>query len=472
MSTVESIAVLPFDSQTGDDDRFLADGVADEIARQLGQIRHLRVLTRESSRRIQEFDIRENARRLGVQAILSGSFRKSLSGFDMHVRIVNGRSGRELASADYTGQLRDIGGAHGPAPELARALQQRLWPRDDIAVVSDRSEAAYVAYLRGRLQLTPRSEDSLRGAITRFEQAVAAEPTFAEAYAGLADAHTLMGVFGFARGRDAWPKAKAAALEALRLDDRLAEAHTSLGFILELWEHRWADAEASYRRAIALNPSYALAHHWYALLLDSMVRPDEALREITIAVSLEPFSAAINTDWPMILQHHRRDDEAIEQFRKTIALHPTYAPAHNELAWTYAFAGHYDEALASFQRAREFGTDTATVLAGIGWLQAAAGRRSLAEEAIRDIEAQFKANPEFAARASAPIRLALGDTDRALDVLVRTMADGEPNILIGRQWDGVRDDPRYKEIVRRTGLSVPSGADKRKPAPAVASPRR
>jgi serine/threonine-protein kinase len=456
---IESIAILPFDGP-GDDDRFLADGIADEIARRLGQMRHVRVLTRESSGRIQETDVRERARRLGVQAVLSGSLRRSLTGFDVHVRLMDGVSGREVTSADYAGQFRDIGGARGPAPELVIALQRRLWPGNEIAAVPERSEAAYLSYLRGRSQLSQRTEESLRAAITRFEQAVAADPGFAEAYAGLADAHTLTGIYGIVRHREAGAKAKAAAMEAIRLDDRLAEAHTSLAFVMELWEHRWSDAEASFKRAIALNPSYAPAHHWYALSLDSLARPDEAIHEIQTALALEPLSAAFNTDFAMILAHQRRYDAAIEQFQKALALHPTYADAHKELAWAYTWSGHFDAAMASFQRAGELGIQPGPILEGIGVAHARAGHRALALAAVRELESTYSSNPEAGAGLAAGVLAALGDRDGALDLLLRAFPEGHANILIEEIFDPIRgEDPRYQELLRRTGLSTPHGQD-------------
>jgi TolB-like protein/Tfp pilus assembly protein PilF len=449
---IESIAILPFDNRSGDEYQFLAEGVADEIGRQLSRIRHVRVLSRQSSGGVREIDVGELAQRLRVQALLSGSFQKSTTGLHVTARLVDGRSRKELASYDYAGPLNDIGGGRGPAREIARAFQRQFWSEEDIAGSSERPQSAYLAYLKGRSHLSARTEAPLREAVTRFEQAVAAEPTFAEAYAGLADAHTLTGIFGFATRRDAWPKAKAAATEALRLDDRLAEAHTSLAFGLELWEHRWTEAEASFKRAIALNPSYALAHHWYALLLDSMLRPVEALREIEAAAALEPFSAPISTDVGMILAHQQRYDSAIEQLTRTLAAHPTYADAHKELGWAYGLSGRLDAALASMQRARELGSNDADVLGAIGCIYARARRRPEAIAIMRELEARDATRFGAGTYYPAAILLELGEKEKALDVMLKALPDGDVNILVGRTWDTVRGDPRYKELLRRTGL--------------------
>ena len=446
---IESIAVLPFDNRFDSDYQFLADGIADDIGNRLAQVRGVRVVSRQAAGRRNAES--QSADDLKVRVVLVGSIGKTAAGLNVTVRVLDSRSGAEWATLTHDGSLTDLGGSKGPAQEIASAVLRRFWPQEPIDDAADRPASAYLAYLRGRAALSRRTEPSLREAVTRFEQAIQAEPRFAEAYAGLADAHTLLGVF-FGAKREVWNKAQAAALEALRLDDRLAEAHTSLAFGLELNDHRWADAEASFKRAIALNPNYALAHHWYALLLDSMGRPDEALREIQLAASLEPFSAPISSDVGMILDHQRRYDDGIEQLLKTIAAHPTYADAHKELGWAYGLSGRVDQGVASLQRAHELGASDNDVLMAIGSIYASAGRRREAETILHQLERQ--AAPGIG-DSTAHIRLYLGENDAALDALLASLPDGDVNILIGQAYDRVRDDPRYKELVRRTGLPRP-----------------
>jgi len=446
---IESIAVLPFDNRFGSDYQFLADGIADDIGNRLAQVRGVRVVSRQAAGSPRAAS--QSADDLNVQAVLVGTIDKTAAGLNVTVRVLDSHGGTEWATLTHGSNLTDVGGSKGPAQEIARAMLRRFWPQEPIDDAAERPASAYLAYLRGRAALSRRTEPSLREAITRFEQAIQAEPRFAEAYAGLADAHTLLGVF-FGAKREVWNKAQAAALEALRLDDRLAEAHTSLAFGLELNDRRWADAEASFKRAIALNPNYALAHHWYALLLDSMGRPDEALREIELAAALEPFSAPISSDVGMILDHQRRYSAGIEQLLKTIAAHPTYADAHKELGWAYGLSGSVDQGVASLQRARELGASDNDVLMAIGSIYARAGRRREAEAILRQLEQRSTpGSGDFTSH----IRLQLGENDAALNALLTSLPDGDVNILIGQAYDRVRDDPRYKELVRRTGLPQP-----------------
>ncbi len=386
MNRLESIAVLPFENHFGDEYQFLVDGIADEIGAQLARVKGVTVVSRHATAQNSGPLTRGSGEALHVQALLAGSIEKSPAGLNVTVRVIDSRTRAELGTTAYSGTLNDVGGTKGPAQEIARTVQRRFWPRQSLDDVAERPASAYLAYLRGRAALNRRTAASLREAVTRFEQAITAEPGFAEAYAGLADAHLLMGIFEFSNRSDAWPKARAAATEALRLNDQLTEALTSLAFGLELWEHRWADAEFAFKRAVALNPSYALAHHWYALLLDSSNKPDEALREIETAAALEPFSAPISTDVGMILSHHQRYDAAIAQLERTVAAHGTYADAHKELGWAYALSGRIDEGIASLKRAQQLGSQEGEVLSAIGTIYARAGRREEALAIVRQLE--------------------------------------------------------------------------------------
>ncbi len=314
------------------------------------------------------------------------------------------------------------------------------------------SGKARLAYLRGRSALAARTVPSLEQAALGFREAIADDPQYAEAHAGLASAYALSGVFGGMGRRHAFPRALAAASEALRLNPNLAEAHTTMAFSLQVGFRRWADAEARYQRALELDPNLAVAHHWYALLLDSLARPVEALREIRTAAALEPLSRSISSDVGMILAHHGRFTEAIAQFRKTVAVDPSYADAYQEMGWACAFAGRYAEAEAAFARAEALSVPRPQVLAGVGYTFARSGRASQARDALRAIESATMADHGLRDSLQALVLIGLGEHDRALDLLVRAHPEGEPNLRVGRIYDPIRRDPRFQELLRRSGL--------------------
>ena len=336
-------------------------------------------------------------------------------------------------------------------------------PEGIARVASDpASEKARQAYLRGRSALETRTVLSLDQAARSFREAIANDPLYAEAHAGLARAYTLSGVFGGMSRRYAFPRAVAAAGEALRLNPDLADAHTTMAFSLQVGFKRWADAETRYRRALELDPNLAQAHHWYALLLDSLARPDEAIREIRTAASLAPLSLPITSDVGMILAHHGHFAEAIAQFERTIAMDPSYADAYQEMGWACAFAGRYAEAEAAFAKAEALSVPRPQVLAGLGYTFARSGRVRRARDALRAIESTTMADDGLKDSLQALVLLGLGEHDRALDLLVRAHPDGEPNLRVGRIYDPIRRDPRFQELLKRSGLyDADVGADTR-----------
>lgn len=353
--------------------------------------------------------------------------------------------------------------ALGTAAVLVAAIASAAWLRpwrvrgrdaeDRVPMAATRNAGdARRAYLAGREALEARTPASLLQATASFRAAVTADPTFAEAYAGLAAAYNLSGVFGAIPRREAFQRAIDAAAHALTLDPSLADAHTAVAFAQHVWQKRWAEAESRYLRAIALDPNLAQARHWYALLLDSLARPDEALREIRAAAALAPSSPAIASDFGMILAHHGAFDQALSQFRAALDLDPSYADACQEMGWAYAFTGRYAEAEASFARAQTLFAPRASTLAGIGYVQARSGRASQARETIQAIEAAAMPDAGLRDALQAQVLLGLGEHDRALDLLLRAHPEGEPNLRVGRIYDPVRNDPRFQELLRRSGL--------------------
>lgn len=444
---VKSIAVLPLVTSSQQMDQFIADGVVDDLARHIARLRDVRVVARVPSSRAARAmtDGRELAARLDVDALLRGTVTGTAAAFRIRLELVH-PSGRIIWTGQYHGRAKEAG-TRNAAALLARDLFASVWPDQALPANASRPNEAYLAYLQGRYDLSKRSPDAVRAAERLFTEAIRLDPAYSEAHAGLADAWLIMGIFGLADRTDALARAKATAEHALALDPSSAEAHTSLAFATELLERKWAEAEAHFREAIALNPSYVPAHHWYALLLDSTLRGDEAIREIETALALDPFSTLLASDLGMVLYHQKQYDRAIAQFTKVLSVDPGYADAHKELGQAYLHSGRFDLALESFERARELGTNANEIEVSKAMTYALSGRKTEA----RKIMARLVIAPDDP--RAGEFLLALGEYDRALDLLLRAKPHGDENLLVGRLFDPVRSDLRYHELMRRSGFT-------------------
>lgn len=446
--TVTTVAVIPFTNHGGAEEQFLADGITDQVGRTIAQAAQMRIAPPDT-RPIA--DPRAFGRALGVEAVLTGAVTVEGPSLSVSASLTDVASGRRLWQSNQRGAYAAMGGRDSATSKLLDSLFATVWPGAPRPSPHEHRSDAYLAFLRGRAHLARRTPHELRAARDAFDEAVALDGAFAEAQAGLADAWTLSGVFGVDSRATAYSTAKQHALKALEVDSQNAEAHTSLAFVLQVWDKRWVEAEAHYQRAIQLNPSSVQAHHWYALLLDSLVRPAEALREIDTAIALAPLSPNVNSDRGMILAHHNRFDEAISQLQKTIAMDAAYADAHMELGWAYARSGRIDLALQSFDRAATLGVPRAQVLAGRGYGEARAGRTAAARSVLRDIEKAEVADRGQKSVLEALVLMALGDLDDAMNRLLEGLPDGEPNAKVG-YWE-LRTHPQYPELLRRSGFS-------------------
>jgi tetratricopeptide (TPR) repeat protein len=293
-------------------------------------------------------------------------------------------------------------------------------------------------------------------AIEHFQQAIQIAPDYAPAYAGLADAYALLGSMTNSTSprHEAMPRARAFAEKALALDESLAEAHSSLAFVLMHFEHDWAAAEKEFQRAIALNPSYVTAHHWYAYYLVAQTRVQEALREIRLAQELDPLSLIINTDVAELLYYARQYDEAIRQAQKTLEMDPSFALAHRVLALAYEQKGMYEESLAELHTQVRLSGRADFALAELARGYALTGNRAEAEKLLRELRALNPQNPGTSI-GLAFVYAALGDKDQAFFWLEKSARERMGIILIKVQpyFDSLRSDPRLLAIERSMALS-------------------
>jgi TolB-like protein/Tfp pilus assembly protein PilF len=453
----KSIAVLPFQNLSPDpDNAYFADGIHEEILTRLAGIADLKVISRTSTQRYQSKprNLRKIADQLGVANILEGSVQKVADQVRISVQLINAQTDAHLWADTYDRKLTDVFLVETDiAKTIADNLKAKLTrsERQAIAVRPTANPEAYELYLKGRFLWNKRTGADLRKAIDYFNQAIAKDPNYALAYAGLADCYDLLHEYSDLSPKESYPKAKAAAIKALELDDTLGEAHTSLAYSLVNYDWDWRSAEREYQRAIQLNPNYATAHQWYAECLSMLGRHTEAIAEIKRAHQLDPLSLIINQGVGGKYLYARRYDEAMAQFRRTLELYPHFPPTHQRLAWCYAQKRMYDEAITEMQRAVELSGNSTQMIAALGYAYAAAGRRDTAQGIIAELERRSKesyVDNYFVATIFA----ALEEKDEAFALLNKACAERSywmPWINIDPQLDNLRSDPRFDSLVQR-----------------------
>src|SRR6516162_4254867 len=360
----KSIAVLPFENLSRDpDNAYFAEGMQDEILAHLSKIADLKVISRTSTLKYRSTpdNLREIAKQLGVANVLEGSVQKAADQVRVNVQLINALSDAHLWGDIYDRKLTDIFSVESDiAKTIADTLKAKLTGEEKQAISSQPTSdtTAYELYLKGRLLWGKRGADNIRQAIAFYEQAIARDPNYALAYSGLAEAYVILPNYtAVVAPREAFSKAKAAALKALQLDNKLAEAHTALADVL-FDDFDMAGSISEFQRAIALNPNYATAHQWYGCdPLRALGRFDEAIAEGKRAVELDPLSPVINSDLGQTLSVARRYDEAIAQFHKTLEIDPTFWVAHSALGGALERKGDLPAAIIEFTKAQQLSDD-------------------------------------------------------------------------------------------------------------------
>ena len=316
------------------------------------------------------------------------------------------------------------------------------------------SPEAYQLYLTGRYHWNQRTEAGLKKATAYFEQAIERDPAYARAYSGLADSYTTLGYLSHLAPRDVFPRANEAATRALRLDATLTEPHTSLAYVRFYHDWDWTGAEAEFRRALTLNPSYATAHHWYAVYLTAMGRFEEARAAIGRAQALDPTSLIINTDLGFVLYYSRQYDAAIQQLQMVTEMNPQFPLAHFWLGRAYQEKRKHDDAIAEFRRIESALHGWPVVRAAIGHVQGVSGRTREALETLAGLE-QLAKERYVTPYGVALVHAGLGDTDQALAWLARALGDRSHWLVwlrLDPRLDALRADPRYADLLLRVGL--------------------
>jgi serine/threonine-protein kinase len=455
---VRSIAVLPLLNVGGDTaDQYFAAGMTEELGSALTKVPGLSVLSRTSaySAKASSGDARDIGRALNVTALLEGSVLRNGSRLRVTVTLTNVRDGLRMWSEQYDREVKDVFAVQDDiARAVAGALQVRLGagPGSDIARRSTGSPEAHDLYLQGRYFYEKRTEAGLRKAVDYFQQAIRKDSVYALAYAGLGDSYGFLATFGYARPREMFPLATAAALKAIQLDSSLAEAHASLAFIHLFYDWDWSGAGREFSRAIALDSTYVPARLFHAWYYVSQSRLDDAVREINRARALDPLSLIINTRVASMLSYARRDSEAVVQLHHTLELDSAYPLAHAQLAASFLRLSGCRDALAELPYALSLKGRYEGIT--VGYIYAVCGQREKALALLRDF--QTRSSREYITpEAPALIYLGLGDRDSTLDWLGRAVDDRTWSMFLlnaDRRFDPLRDDPRFVRLVERVGL--------------------
>jgi TolB-like protein/Tfp pilus assembly protein PilF len=456
-----SIAVLPFTNLSADKEQeYFCDGMAEEIINALTQIESLRVVARTSafSFRGKEIDIREIGRKLNVETVMEGSVRKSGNRLRITAQLINVADGYHLWSERYDREMQDI---FAVQDEISLAIVDRLKVKllkEEKAKLAKRptdDPGAYSLYLKGRYFWYRRYEGGLQKAIECFQQAINQDPLYALAYVGIADCYNQLGLWGFLPPKEAYPKAEVACAKAMEINDTLAEAYASLGWIKMFYDWDWTEAEKAHKRAIDLNPNYATAHYYYALYLGGVGgRGIEAVAEAKKSIELDPLCLVHNAVLGFELYCNRQFDEAIEQLLKTLEMESNFAVTCLFLGLSYTGKERWEEAIATFKELTRLWQGSPFT---VGFLGLAYGLSGQKDEALKLLD-QFIELPRqkyVSSYYKALIYTGLGNKDQAFENLNKAFDEREPwmfGLKVGTFMDTLRSDPRYDTLLRKMGF--------------------
>jgi len=453
-----SVAVLPFEDLSAQKDLgYLCDGLPESLINALTKVKDLRVPAPTSSFlfRGKEQDMQEIGEKLNVKTVLRGSVQKSGNRVGIIAQLINIADESLLWSEQYNREIDDLFAIQDEINlAIVDKLKLELLGEEKEKLVKRYTEntEAYNLYLKGRYFWNKKTGEGMRKGMAYFQQAIESDPTYALAYAGLADAFGQLGQYGHLPPKEAFPKARAMANMALEIDDSLAEAHTSLGLISKYYDWDWVAAEREFKRAIELNPNYETAHMWYASYLVAMGRSDEAIKEAKRALELDPLSLILNAAVGSVFGLARHYDDAIEQLHKTLEMNPNFLQARVWLAQTYCQKEMWKEAIAEVQKAASIAGDMPLVLGYLGWIYGLSGQTN---EALKILDRLNKVSKEkyVSPMYKSWIYMGLGERDQIFEYLEKAYLERDPWMVFikGPAYDFLRSDPRYTAFLKKMG---------------------
>ena len=459
---IDSIAVMPFVNASGNSDvEYLSDGITESLINNLSQLAKLSVKARSSVFRYKGKDVepQQVASDLKVQAVLNGRVNQRGDNLTISLDLVDGATGNQIWGDQYTRKMGDLAALQSEiARDVSQKLRSRLSGAEENRVVKNQTQnaEAYQLYLQGRYNWNKRTGSTTKKAIEYFQQATEKDPDFAMAYVGLAESYVLSDDPDDVR----FPKVKTAALKAIEIDPTLGEPHASLASYLDTYERKHAEAENEFKKAIELSPNYATTYHWWAETLVSWGRIDEGLAVYKKALELDPFSLAKGTDYGIALYYGRQYDQAIDHLRKLIDIDPNYVRIYGYLARVYQTTGRFEDALnAHEKRATLQGEDPKEIAQGKQALLNAyktSGPKGYWSKLLELVSEDVKKGNSVPPTVMAQIYSEVGQRDEALKLLTaaaQNRIDSDMFMLkVSPEWDDLRDDPRFAEIVKMLGL--------------------
>ena len=458
--TIDSLAVLPFDNASRDPEYdYLSDGITASLINILAAVPKLRVMAQSTVFRFKggAIDPQAAGRDLNVRAVLTGQVMQSAGSLRIGAELVDVATGSRLWGAQYDRKSGDIFAIQDDiSNEISEKLKLQLTHAQKKKLTRHHTEdpEAYRIYLKGRHHWNRWTEEGFYKAIEYFQQAIEKDPAYALAHAGVADSYVLLGWNSYLAPKDAFPKAKAAALTALQFDPDLGEAHTPLAAVLWLYDWQWPEAEKEFKRSLELNPTYPTANHWHAESVMTMGRHAEAIAQMKNSQALDPLSLIINVAIGWAYYTARRYDEALAQLKQTVELDPNYPVTYWILGMVHRTLGRNATAIAEGEKGVRLSGGSPLMRAALAHSYGKAGRKKEALQILDDLTSLSKCKyvaPHF----FAGIHIGLGENDRALDYLEKSYEDHSHWLIylhIDPVMDDLRDEPRFQDLLKRVGL--------------------
>jgi eukaryotic-like serine/threonine-protein kinase len=457
---IQSVAVLPLANLSGDPaQEYFADGMTDELITEMGQVGVLRVISRTSVMQYKgvKRPMPQIARELNVDGVIEGSVERVGDRVRISAQLIYAPTDRHVWSRSYERDMQNVLAMQDDvAQAIVAEIRTNVTPRRQAPAGASRriDPQAYELYLKGRYFWNKRTDEGLRKGLQYFQESTAKDARDPRGYAGIADSYLMLAEYGTFPAHEAVPKAKAAALKAVELDDSLAEAHASLAALKEDYDWDWSGAEKEFKRSLELNPSYATSHQWYAEFLAEMGRSKEAVDEIARARELDPLSLIVNTVVGEIFYESRQNDQAVQQLRKTLELDPHFAEAHRLLGETYLQLSKHAEAVAELQTALTLSGNSVQNEAFLGQAYGLSGRKNEAKALLDHLKK--RSAPVYVSPADLSLVYAgLGDHEQAfrlLDEACKRRLPSMVNLKVDPSLDNLRSDPRFQDLLHQIGF--------------------